>query len=403
MAEVFARYPKPRLKPFMVEVFKAWGCRVDSGHGKVEVHLTRALRKRFGKSKLTLLLARSSDPAAAEGELMVPGNPIYRSVLELAAEKGRVGRGFARAPKRRRNPATAARAVRRALKPGKTEFRVLAREEVYNPVGLFHFSISYGVPEVPDEIRSVAWDVVAGDVADTDPFKPGGLSLEPDPDPGIEVVDNGDSEAMFDGVIDALERDISRKVRRTEAKAKRQLDREGARIESFYRRMIQEEKSRRRSRQDGDVELSRKIELYQLDWKRKLTEATERLRPRIGVRLFSIEQAYLPRRRTLLIMPESADPERECFYDYVTGGVVGPACDVCGHRSLKPVLCRSGHLCCSECVAVCKVCGKPFCRQCWAEHRKRGRRRRGAEPAKPAAMEMDPVCAAEQGNQRRLN
>jgi hypothetical protein len=403
MGALFARFPKPKVRPFLVELFTAWGCRVEPGRGKIEVYLTRPLQRRFEKRKLTLLLSRPPDPAAAEGELMVPGNPMYRSVLDLACEKGGLGRGFARAPKRRRVPSTAARAVGRAVKLEGGEFRVVAREEVFHPIVLLHFNISYGVPEVPDEIRSIGWDVLAGEATDPGPFAPGCVSLDPEPEPGFDVVETGDLEAVFAGAIAALQRDISRKVRRTEAKAKRQLDKEGARIENFYRRMIQEEKSRRRSRQDGDTELSEKIELYQLDWKRKLTEATERLKPRIGVRLFCIEQAFLPRRRSLLIVPDSGVSERECFYDYITGNVVGPACDVCGRRSLQPALCQNGHLCCSECVAKCKLCGEPFCHQCWVESWGGRRGRKGPEPGPADAAGMDPRCAREQQGRRRVH
>jgi hypothetical protein len=403
MGAVFARYPKPRIRLFLAEVFAARGCSVESGKGKVEVRLTRPLQKRFDRQRITFLLKRSADHSAPEGELAVPGNPLYRSVLDLAAERGVLGRGFARVARRPPAPSTVARAVRKAVKLGKVQFRVLAREELYHPVVLFHFNISYGVPDVPDEIRTVAWGVLAGDATDPGPFAPGGVSLERTQQTEAEVIDIGEINEVFSGALSALERDISKKVSRTEAKAKRQLDREGARIEGFYRRMIEEEKSRRRSRQLGDAELAQKIELYQLDWKRKLTEATERLRPRIGVRLFCIEQVFMPGRRAMLIAPESGVPERECIYDYITGDVVGPACDVCGFRSLKPILCQNGHLICSECVATCKACGKPFCHLCWTE---RGKRRGGDGSVGIEAVdaaEMDPRCARERERRRRVN
>lgn len=403
MGSVFSRYPKPRMRPFLTEVFAARGCRVEPGRGKIEVYLTRALQKRLGKRKLTLLFNRGSDPAASDVELMVPGNPMYRTVLDLARENGGLGRWHMRAPKRSRTASATARAVGREVRLDGGEFRAVVREEVYHPVALFHFSISYGVPEVPDEIRTVAWDVVAGEAVDPSPFAAAEVSLDSEPESGLAAAETGDVEALLPSVLAALERDISKKVARTESRAKRQLDKEGARIESYYRRMIEEEKSRRRSRQNGDAELSSRVELYQLDWKRKLTEATERLRPRIGVRLFCIEDVLLPRRRALLIVPESEAPERECFFDYIAGTVLGPACDVCGYRSLRPVLCQNGHLCCSECISTCKVCGELYCHQCWAKSWGQRRGSSGPELGSPDVGEMDPRCAREQGKQRRVS
>ncbi len=400
MSSSFARYPKPRLKPFLLEVFSAWGCRTESGTGVIEVDLSRPLRRRFGGPKLRLLLSRSGCPSKDGGELMVPGNPVYRNVLDLAKGKGAFGRGFVPMTGRRPRTSSIARAVRREIHVDGASFRSVVRENLYHPVLLFHFSISYGAPEVPDEIRTVAWDTVADDTYDTAPFAPGEKSLEREPGKGVPVTQVEDVHALFPRVQAALESRISKKVARTEARAKRQLDKESERIESYYRRMIQEEKSRPRSRVEDAAELPGKIELYQLDWKRKLTEATERLKPRINVRLFCIEEVFVPRARAALIMARTKAPERECFYDYLTEGVIGPACDVCGGRSLKMCVCQGGHLCCSQCVAACAACGEPFCQQCWSESLGDARVRDGVDPA--VMTELDPRCAGG-GNPKRGN
>lgn len=401
MSSSFSRYPKPRLRPFMLEVFSAWNCRTESGSGVIEVDLNPALQKRFGVKKLRLLLSRTSRPSKNSGELMVPGNPTYRGVLDLAREKGGVGRGYVPLPKARPAASTVARSVRRTVGLDGGSYRSVIRGEIYHPILLFHFNLSYGAPEVPDEIRTVAWDVVADEAVDPAPFSPGEVSLEATPRKGLSQTQPGAIEGLFPRVQAAIEAQISKKVARTEARAGKQLEKEGARIEDFYRRMIAEEKSRPKSRNGGDPERSRKIKLYQLDWKRKLTEATERLKPRINVRLFCIEEIYVPRRKTALIVPGCVMPEKECFYDYLSKEVLGPACDVCGARSTQVSICQSGHLCCSGCASVCRVCERTFCQQCWSERwdDKLKEGRKGADPS--IVAEMDPDCAFEAENRRR--
>jgi hypothetical protein len=400
MPSSFVRYPKPRLRPFLLELFSAWGCRTESESGAIEVDLSRSLRKRFGGRKLRLLLSRGGRPPKNGGELMVPGNPVYRNVLDLAKAKGAVGRGFAPMPGRGAGPTTIARTLRRAIRVEGSATRAVVRENLYHPVLLFHFSISYGAPEVPDEIRTVGWDAVGDEAYDTAPFAPGEISLEAEPRSGAPVTEIEDVGLLFPRVQIELEARIAKKVTRTEARARRQLDKERARIESYYRRMIQEEKSRPRSRADDVAEIANKIELLQLDWKRKLSEATERLKPRINVRLFCIEEVFVPRARAVLIVARAGSPERECYYDRITKGIIGPACDVCGGRSLEMSVCRGGHLCCSQCVAACSVCGEPFCQQCWSDSLGDGPNAGSVDPE--VMMEMDPRCAGG-GNPKRGN
>jgi hypothetical protein len=400
MSSSFARYPKPRLRPFLLEVFSAWGCSAESEAGVIEVDLSRSLRKRFGGRELRLLLSRGGRPPKDGGELMVPGNPVYRSVLDLAKTKGVIGRGFVRMAGRRVGPSAITRALRRAIRMERSAFRGVVRENVYHPVLLFHFSISYGAPEVPDEIRTVGWDAVADEGYDTAPFAPGETSLKAEPGAGVQVMEIEDVASVFPRVQAELEARISKKVARTEARAGKQLDKERARIESYYRRMIQEEKSRPRSRVDDEAEISNKIELFQLDWKRKLTEATERLKPRINVRLFCIEEVFVPRAKAVLIIARARNPERECYYDYLTKGIIGPACDVCGGRSLETSVCQSGHLCCSQCVAACSACGEPFCQQCWSDSLGGAGSVGGVDPE--VMTELDPRCAGG-GNPKRGN
>jgi hypothetical protein len=367
----------------------------------MEIELTSALQKRFGVRRLRLLLSKAAHPPKNSGELMVPGNPTYHGVLDLAREKGDVGRGYVPLPGRRPAASTIARSVRRAVKLKGSSFRSVVRGDLYHPILLFHFSLSYGAPEVPDEIRTVAWDVVADEAVDPAAFAPGQVSLEPAARKGLSHVAPGDIEGLFPRVQVAIEAQIARKVARTEARAGKQLEKESARIEGFYRRMIEEAKSRPNSRNDDDPEHSRKIELYQLDWKRKLTEATERLKPRISVRLFCIEEVYVPRRRSALIVPGSKVPERECFYDYLSKRVLGPTCDVCGARSVEVSICQNGHLCCAGCASSCRACGQQFCQQCWSEcwDDELDKSRRGGDPS--IMTEMDPKCAFGAGNLRR--
>jgi hypothetical protein len=400
MSTTFARYPKPRLRPFLLEVFEAWGCSVETGPGFLDVKLTRPLQRRFGRRRLRLLLGRGR-PKENNGELMVPGNPVYRAVLDLAREKGDLGSGFVPVPGKKPAPSTVSRAVSKAVRIDGKSFRVLVRDELYHPVLLFHFNLCFGAPEIPDEIRTVGWDVVAGAAMDPAPFAPGEISLKAGPENGLEAARTDDIETVFHGVEEALGAQISKKVSRTESRAKKQLDKESGRIESFYRRMIEEEKSRPGARTNGEAELSRKVELYQLDWKRKLSEATERHRPRIDVRLFSIEEVFVPRRMAALVIPGVGAPERECFYDYLSKGVIGPACDACGVRSLRAAACEGGHLCCEDCLRTCEDCGKQYCQECWTDA-VGGRGKRGVPKVDPSVMiERDPGCAGAGSNRRR--
>jgi len=400
MVAPLERYPKPKLKSFLEEVFSAWGCKVSRLPGGLEVQLTPSLRKKFRRPRLSLHLARGGASRRDGRELMVPGNPVFRAILDLARSRGAVGRGYAPMPKRRPAASTVARSVAKALKIEGGAYRTLVREEQYHPLLLFHFNVSYGVPEVPDEIRAVVWDTTADEATDGTLFGAEGLSLGADPVPGVECLRPGDIDTVFEAARSALEAQISRKVARTETRARKKLEREKKCIEGFYRRMIEEEKSRPRSK-NGDTDLSRRIEVYQLDWKRKLSEATERLRPRVSLRLFCVEEAYLPRRKVALLVPEAGRLERDCFYDYHTRKVLGPRCDSCGHRSLEMSVCKRGHLCCPTCLRLCETSGGRYCPQCWAESYEGGDEKARKEADPSAMMAIDPGSAGIEVERKR--
>ncbi len=66
-------------------------------------------------------------------------------------------------------------------------------------------------------------------------------------------------------------------------------------IENYYRQLIEEMRKGNRRNQLTLAEREEKIRLLQLDWKRRIQEATVYLRPRTLVRLSAVGILYRPR------------------------------------------------------------------------------------------------------------
>jgi hypothetical protein len=158
---------------------------------------------------------------------------------------------------------------------------------------------------------------------------------------------------MFPSVCRALDLKIRRKVQKIKRQSRRLLQQEIQNIEGYYRQLIAEEKQNRERRNriagKAAADGGDRIEIYQLDWKRRIAEETKHYEPSVVVRLVSIGKVYVP--RTPLAIGAPGDPpwEMRVAMNHATGAVEGLTCDLCDAAMTEVYAAEDGRLLCRGC------------------------------------------------------
>jgi len=338
---------------FLLDFFRTEKCRIRRLDKKViEVTLTPELAEAFQREKLLLAFDRKSLERFPEADLAIAGSRPYDQVIQLCRSRGPFSVQYARLEHAWRGfdalaePVTFVGFAPRA-EAGETEYHALL---------IFNFAISYRSVAVSDEVMSLGYDAYFGRIAgDVDASLSRWLEFAAKKPEALRRLEPPPIAEVFPVVCRALDQKIRRKVQRIKRQSRRLLQQEIQNVEAYYRQLIAEEKLNRERRERlagkaaGDG--ADRIEVHQLDWKRRIAEETKHYEPSVVLRLISAGKLYTPR-TPIVLEPAPGEPawEKRLAFDHASGTIEGLTCDLCDASMTEVHRGEDGRLLCRGCA-----------------------------------------------------
>lgn len=242
---------------------------------------------------LVLAFTQRAHQKEAEAEYLTVGHPLLERILELCGEAGRYSAKYEAVPaKKGRRPAASSAAGLPDLEEGWTWGKAV---EAYRPLAYLAFVIRVSTMDAPDEMETLLLDPWTGDVlgdGSTEIKQWHDGSVEPESSRTALPVP--DAEGVIKWGLSLVDQKLRKRVQRFKGRHQKDLDTEIGSIENYYRQLIDEVRSGSRRTQLTPQEREEKVRLLQLDWKRRIHEATAYLRPHITVHLSALGLLYRP-------------------------------------------------------------------------------------------------------------
>jgi len=282
---------KGRRDPWVLSLVSRFGTTEESGFPGVHKFRIRGpLAAHLGREEILLTFQKRL--AARDGvEFAAPGGWLHDQLLGFAAGWGRATAFYLpdldpdrdEVLRRRRIPVSRQRLEER---------RYLVHLE-------FTFRLQFYTDPPRESLLTLVYDqerrrllkrgyprrLLDDAAAEGDPaFLPG-----PDPDP----------VAAFPAVWDRVEDSVEDEVRVWQQTGQERQVEELAKVESYYRQLIEEEKNLLKSRTSARTreEGERRLDLLKLEWERRVKEETDRLEPQVVAAVTALAVVYAPAER----------------------------------------------------------------------------------------------------------
>ncbi len=244
--------------------------------------------------------------ATAEGvELASPGSWLHDQLLRYAGDRGRVAACYLAPREDLDREAVIAR--RRRGRPVPVELR----ERRYGIVLLFTFRLSYYSEPPEERVETVAYDVERGRITPRGLPRRGLGEAEPGPREGFGPAPGVSTRPAFHQAWETVQDRVEACVHALQQVGREVLEKELATLERYYRQLMEEERRvlKTRSTRRGQEESRRKIDLYKLEWERRVQEETERLQPQVVAALGAVARVGVPLERWRCRTGEGGDTE----------------------------------------------------------------------------------------------
>jgi len=256
----------------------------------VEVKLPDKVALDWPTRHLRLAFSPKAQGTAPDTELLSVGHPLLDRILDLCRSQGRFSKRFEPVPKKRGRRPTLGSAP--DLEEG---WEWGEPVEAYRPLVCLAFVINVSTMEAPDELETLLLDPWTGEHLGEGAGEIRAWSEETEePAAGRRVLPLPDMDVVLKWGLALLDGKIHKRVARVKGRHRGELQGEVENIETYYRQMIEELRNGSRRDHLTAAEREEKIRVLQLDWKRRIQEATEYLRPRITVRLSAVGILYRP-------------------------------------------------------------------------------------------------------------
>jgi hypothetical protein len=338
---------------FLTDFFRTEKCRVRRlDPSVIEVTLNPDLALEFQKEKLILAFARKATERFPEADLAIAGSRPYDQVIQLARRRGPFSVQYARREHAWRGFDALAEPV--TFVGFEPEVRVEEAQD--HAILVFNFGVSFRSVAVSDEMVSLGYDAYFENVtADVDGYLSRWLDFSAKKLGDLRRVEPPPIAEVFPVVCRALDQKIRRKVQRIKRQSRRLLQQEIQKVEGYYRQLIAEERQNRERRERlsprGNADAADRIEIYQLDWKRRIAEETKHYEPSVVLRLISLGKLYVPRTPLTLAVP-GAEPhtKKRLAFNHATGALEGLVCDLCDAPMVEVFPGEDGRLLCRGCA-----------------------------------------------------
>ena len=296
-------------------------------------------------------------------ELVVPGVPLFRSILEALGGTGAASAvAFEGTPDAARAEAAAKAGL--SLRLGTVTAAVGQVEPVSGVAVIFRMRVEGPdredalvaafvtrdgkAFEVPAE--TVARMAGSGSAATLPPFTP------------------GDRTRLRDDAGAVVQRQADRRARAAETRAAGRMAKEVQQVRTYFEALGKELKEQKNEGRGDESKKEAAARLRNLDRERdlRLAEVTDRFRARSFVEPVAVLGVSGQAARVKVIFQAGKRRlEREVFWFPPLEKVAAPPCDLCGAVLSEAAICGDpGHdaLLCAECRRYCQVCGAGLCR-----------------------------------------
>jgi len=268
-------------------MLERWGGVLESvTKGVYTVRLGPELAETLRRQELRLTFNKRL--AGEDVELASPGSWLNDQLLQMARSRGRVTLGFL--PPREGLDRAQAVGARRRLK-------ILLEEQIAKRYGIllqFSFRVSFYTQPLQEEVLHVLYDTERKRVLGRN-VPPASLREAPDID-GFEPAPRVNVDGAFRTAWEAVQDAVERRVLALEEEGRPAHEERLGTVERYYRQLIQEEKRLLKSHaaRRAQDETRHKIELLKLEWRRRVKEESERLRPQVVAHLASVAEIRVP-------------------------------------------------------------------------------------------------------------
>lgn len=240
------------------------------------------LAGRFGRPELALTFRPAVAAHHEDVELVAAGSFLYDLILRLVREKGRAASGWLPV-----DPEIdpAARLLKAA--PRLADRKLVRLREEWGTIYLFTFRLGFYFDMPHERLYTVRVDWEQGRVRhDVHPWRLVNAAGPP-PDGAPGTPSGPEPEKAFRMAWVKVEEEVAHLTEKHRQGARVRLEEEVHTIETYYRQLIEEEKSIREQRvtKKGREESDAKIEMLKLEWDRRVLEEKRRLTPEVTVAL----------------------------------------------------------------------------------------------------------------------
>jgi hypothetical protein len=320
---------------------------VSVGKDLLEAKLGPQLKQRFKRESLLLAFSEETATQVQEAELALPGSCFFSQLLSLARERGTTCKTVASEKTRSVGP------FLRQMKFSNFNVEIVDRESYHHAFVRFHVLISYCTVDSTHEIRSILYDIALKRVSPE-----GDDSWERVVSDGVmqegKCLPSVGHDALVAALSDACTHLVVRlkhKALALKARSDSLLESELERLESYYRRLIEEQHGLGMEAGARSLESRERVENCKLEWQRKAATEAIRFQPRVRFSLVGLEEVCVP--RSLLTLRVDTHPFTEFYglFDHASGTAKGAFCQGCNELSMIMSLDRSGAVMCGDCVS----------------------------------------------------
>jgi hypothetical protein len=289
----------------------------ESGDGTYTYLLSKDLSEFLQRERVTITF-RKRAARRVDVELASPGSWFHDQLLRFARQRGRVAEGFLPA-----RDGLDRDALVRSRRRGFLGLGDL-KERRYGTLLVFTLRLSYYSEPAQEEVRHVTFDCERGRVVKRPISKKLLRSRVETPEGAFADPPKTNIKAGFAAAWESVQDAVELRVRDIQQDSRPLFAKKIKAVERYYKQLLAEEKRllKTRSSRRGEDASREKIDMLKLEWKRRITEETERLKPQVVAVLSAVARVWVPLERWSYTLEEKGEQvEKDLWLDLARADV----------------------------------------------------------------------------------
>ncbi len=388
------------IRDFITDFFLANGARIlESSKELLRFKVTKRLQQELGiaKEEVKLAFPPFDESLQEDVEPILPGSHLFDKILKAARERGKTTR-------MRLNPGDSAQRVYEEaisrlriqnVESTKTDLEIFDSSYI-----LFNFLVTYTSDEKKEEFCSIVVDFLTGEIRKDhkDWFKE--VELVDEDSKFVVPISSGDIEQLYVEACKEIRNQIAKTAKEFIGKSNERFAKEVSRIDSYYSTRAREVRDSIKVSEEKIVEAFYKLKIAKVredeeeaernyaryreeleafkskaekdlmaleeERRRRISEESEKYNPKLQVELINSAIISIPKFHQKLILKNGpVSKVVDLIFDVASERLENISCERCGSILEKAYLCSGGHLVCSSCTNICRICGRAMCSDCY--------------------------------------